>query len=150
MSLECPACGKENPETSAHCVCGQSLSKTPLRSKSQGGGKQGSKNSLPDRCPLCQGTNIRTDGWTGVDARVQFGKKWMGTGDTGFGLNCFACMDCGFVGHYLCTEDLISLQSRPVMSDWPPKSSRAGCFGLILLITGMAAACVGVTRLIAG
>jgi hypothetical protein len=108
---------------------------------------------LPRRCPLCQGANIRTDGWSGLEARVQFGKRYMSTGDTGYGLNCFACLDCGYVGHYLGPGDLQRLRSVPIMADWPPTSSRSGCgcLGMVLLLIGLGVgACVSAARLLAG
>jgi hypothetical protein len=154
MPLECPRCGRVSPETSRRCDCGQDLStvaaqaKVALQPALPG---QVPKDALPRRCPLCQGANIRTDGWTGVDARVQFGQRTMGFGDSGYGLNCFACLDCGYVGHYLSPGDLQTLQSKPIMADWPPRSSRSGCLGMVLVLVALGA-WAGVTagRLLAG
>lgn len=111
---------------------------------------KGSRKQVPERCPHCQGTKVRTDGWAGPSSRVQFGKRWMGTGDAGYGLNCFACLDCGYVGNYLGPGDLQRLRSVPVMADWPPASSRSGCLGtgLLLIAVGIAA-CLTAGRLLA-
>lgn len=92
------------------------------------------EDNVPNRCPLCQGTNVRIDGWAVMDVRVQFGSRWTGPGNSGYGLNCFACMDCGFVGHYLGPKDLQDLQSVPISTQGPVRSSSKGCAGGILLL----------------
>jgi hypothetical protein len=154
MPIGCPKCGRVNPEYSRRCPCGHDFSAVAsqpdvaLQAAAPG---QPAKVSVPHRCPLCQGANVRIDGWTGVDARVQFGKRWIGPGASGYGLNCFACLDCGYVGHYLCPEDLQTLQSMPVMADWPKASSRRGCMGAVLLLMALGVGgCVTAGRLLAG
>jgi hypothetical protein len=155
MALECPKCGRLNPETSRRCHCGQDLPTVAVQTDTAPQAtppKQEPKDYLPRRCPLCQGANIRTDGWTGLEARVQFGRRSMGVGDSGYGLACFACLDCGYVGHYLCPEDLQTLRSVPIMPNWPPASTRRfGCFGMVLLVIALGVgACVIAGRLLAG
>ncbi len=154
MPIECPRCGRVNPETSRRCDCGQDLSTVAEQTHialQPDAPSPAAKDSLPRRCPLCQGTNIRIDGWSGLEARAQFGKKWMGTGDTGYALNCFACMGCGYVGHYLSPGDLQRLQTAPIMADWPPPGPSSGCLGLVLLLLALVVgACVSAGRLLAG
>jgi len=64
----------------------------------------------PPRCPSCGRGHIRADGWAGRDVRVQFGSSWMGPFNYGYRVQCFACLDCGFVGLYLNSDDVRALK----------------------------------------
>jgi RNA polymerase subunit RPABC4/transcription elongation factor Spt4 len=63
-------------------------------------------------CPACHGTNLRTDGWAAMEVRVQFGSSWMGPFNSGYGVKCFVCLDCGFLGLYLESADVQALHEQ--------------------------------------
>ena len=109
------------------------------------------RHHLPNRCPQCEGDNIRIDGWGGANSRVQFGSKWTGPGNPGYGLNCFACLDCGYVGFYLGAADVENLRTRPIGSNSPVRSNSRGCVGMLLAMTAIGVAgTVLVSQLFAG
>lgn len=60
-------------------------------------------------CPSCKGRNL-AHGRTGVHRHTFLpgsGFFWMG-----FTTNAFACLDCGFVGHYLSGRELRKLREK--------------------------------------
>lgn len=108
------------------------------------------QDPLPKQCPLCRSEDIRIDGWASMQTRVQFGSKWTGPGNTGFGMNCFACLHCGFVGFFLGPSDLNRLRGRPVTSNEPLRKNTS-CAGMLLLLFALGVTVlVTVTHLFAG
>lgn len=66
-------------------------------------------DSSTRRCSSCQSGNL-ADGRTGIHRHTFLsgaGFFWVG-----FPTSAFACLDCGFVGHYLNARELRKLQEK--------------------------------------